>query len=286
MAQVARKPLVLVVDEHRDTREMYRIVLDVAGYRAAEAASVEEGLRTASLLRPRAVVCDWRLPDGDALALARGLRGQPGGGRIALVAIAGAMLGERRTARALRSGFDRVIEKPVLPDAVVATIEHVLHVRELRALRTAAVRIQRQAASLLRHASAVAPGTGHGPQLAVEIAARVSDRLPSGTAFVIADDEGRYLAVSGALASLAGYSPDALAGLSVWDLTPVPDEAAGRILWNTFIAAGAQEGDYVLRTRDGSLIEARYSAIANIAPGLHVSVITPVAVSRPCIFVS
>jgi hypothetical protein len=38
-----------------------------------------------------------------------------------------------------------------------------------------------------------------------------------------------------------------------------------------------QEGLYTLRRRDGRIIQAQYCAIANIAPGLHVSALAVAA---------
>ena len=59
----------------------------------------------------------------------------------------------------------------------------------------------------------------------------------------------------------------------MWDLAPPPETVSGAGLWSSFIASGSQEGRYTLRRRDGVPVEAQYCAIANIAPGLHVSAI-------------
>ena len=61
--------------------------------------------------------------------------------------------------------------------------------------------------------------------------------------------------------------------MSVWDLTPLPNAPEGQGLWQQFIASGTQEGQYLLRHRDGRAVEARYVALANIAPGWHLSAI-------------
>jgi hypothetical protein len=48
----------------------------------------------------------------------------------------------------------------------------------------------------------------------------------------------------------------------------------GNGLWKQFIATGVQEGHYILRRRDGAAVEAQYCALANIAPGWHVSALS------------
>jgi PAS domain S-box-containing protein len=99
----------------------------------------------------------------------------------------------------------------------------------------------------------------------------VAARSGESVTLIIADDSARYVAASGATRELTGYDANELTALSVWDLTPLPDAVDGHGLWREFIAAGTQEGHYLLRRRDGGAVEARYVALANIAPGWHVS---------------
>ena len=46
------RPLILVADDHEDTRLLFRTVLEVRGYRVIEAADGEETVRTAESARP------------------------------------------------------------------------------------------------------------------------------------------------------------------------------------------------------------------------------------------
>ena len=61
----------------------------------------------------------------------------------------------------------------------------------------------------------------------------------------------------------------------MWDLAPASDAPAVRRRWHSLIDSGTQEGSYTLRHRDGRDVAARYYAVANVAPGLHVSAIAP-----------
>jgi PAS domain S-box-containing protein len=94
-------------------------------------------------------------------------------------------------------------------------------------------------------------------------------------AVLIADDAGRYVAANQRAVRLTGFSVEQLLSLTVADLTPVPYTADFQSLWREFITAGAQKGTYQLRRQDGSVVHVHYAAWANIAPGMHVTVLTP-----------
>jgi PAS domain S-box-containing protein len=90
-----------------------------------------------------------------------------------------------------------------------------------------------------------------------------------------ADNTGRYVAVNSLATTLTGYTRGELLRMSVKDLTPAMRQDASGELWQRFIQAGAQSGDYVLERRDGSPVNVHYAAYASVAPGVHVSVLTP-----------
>ena len=89
-----------------------------------------------------------------------------------------------------------------------------------------------------------------------------------------ADNTGRYVAVNSYATTLTGYSRAELLQMSVKDLTPAMRQDASGELWQRFIQAGAQSGDYVLERRDGAPVNVHYAAYASVAPGVHVSVLT------------
>jgi PAS domain S-box-containing protein len=96
-----------------------------------------------------------------------------------------------------------------------------------------------------------------------------------GVSALAADNSGRYIAVNERASTLTGYSRGELLAMSVKDLTPaMAQDATGR-LWSRFIEAGAQAGDYVLERKDGAPVSVHYAAYASVAPGVHVSLLTP-----------
>jgi PAS domain S-box-containing protein len=93
-------------------------------------------------------------------------------------------------------------------------------------------------------------------------------------ALLIANNRGRYIVANRAAARLTGYAGHELLQLSVWDLTPPVKQAVGRRLWRAFLVRGRMGGTYLLRRKDGQIVGARYAAIANVLPGIHVSLLS------------
>jgi CheY-like chemotaxis protein len=65
---------ILVVEDEPDMAATYERVLRRAGHRVVTAASRAEGMRLLERLRPRLVISDLRLPDGDGLDIIRAAR--------------------------------------------------------------------------------------------------------------------------------------------------------------------------------------------------------------------
>jgi PAS domain S-box-containing protein len=88
---------------------------------------------------------------------------------------------------------------------------------------------------------------------------------------LIADNRGRYVDVNHAATRLTGYSRAELLRMAIWDLTPRPGRTAGARLWRAFLKRGRMSGDYHLCRKDETLLTARYFAVANVLPGVHVA---------------
>jgi PAS domain S-box-containing protein len=265
-------PLVLVVDDDSDTRELYRLVLEVSSYRVAEAASVAAAISAAQGLRPDVILSDWRLGDGDGLELCTALHRHGPTRRIPVVAVTGMTLSPEIRLRARALGCDTFLTKPVDLDTLVRALASTMHVKHARTLRAAAVRLRRFAAEARRNATRL---TTARALTGADLLAASRARVDASVALIIADDSGRYVAANDRAAELTGYSANVLTTLSLADLTPEPDAETGQHLWSNFIETGAQEGVYLLKRRDGRSIPMRYVAIANIAPGLHLSALSP-----------
>jgi two-component system, cell cycle response regulator DivK len=121
-------PLVLVVEDYPDAREMYCEYLRFSGFRVAEARNGEEALEKAFTLLPDVVLMDLALPLMDGWEATRRLKGDRRTADILVVALTGhALAGHAEGAR--RAGCDAFVTKPCLPDDLVDEIRRLLDLR-------------------------------------------------------------------------------------------------------------------------------------------------------------
>lgn len=116
---LANTPLVLIVDDDIDTREMYGWCIEGRGFRVALASTAGGALAHAAAEVPDVVITDYTLPGGDGFALADTLREAPATRHVPLILVSGRDFAGEAHAKALRL-FDRVLLKPVLPDELIA----------------------------------------------------------------------------------------------------------------------------------------------------------------------
>ena len=69
-----QKPLVLVVDDYQDAREMYAEYLNFSGFRVTEASTGDEAVEKAFAQRPDVILMDLSLPGMDGWAATRQLK--------------------------------------------------------------------------------------------------------------------------------------------------------------------------------------------------------------------
>lgn len=121
----AHSPLVLVVDDFDDNREMFTEFLSFSGFRVAQAATGKEALEQAFSLLPDLILMDLSLPELDGLEATRCLKSDERTKRIPIVALTGhALAGHSRDAR--DAGCEAFLTKPCLPDVLVGEIRRVL----------------------------------------------------------------------------------------------------------------------------------------------------------------
>ncbi|MDX1644339.1 MAG: ATP-binding protein, partial [Thermoanaerobaculia bacterium] len=99
-------------------------------------------------------------------------------------------------------------------------------------------------------------------------------------AIVLADDEACWIEVNPATCRLLGRSRDELVGSYPWDLTPEGNEEDGRRLWKRFLEDGVLDGEFPLVDAEGKTIYTDYSAVANILPGLHLSIMSDITARK------
>jgi len=123
------EPLVLVVEDYRDAREMYAAYLQFSGYRVAEATDGVEAIEKALDLMPDIILMDLALPKMDGWEATRRLKLDERTRHIPIVALTGhALAGHAEGAR--QAGCDAFVTKPCLPDALVAEIQRMLASRQ------------------------------------------------------------------------------------------------------------------------------------------------------------
>jgi two-component system cell cycle response regulator DivK len=109
------RPLVLVVEDYEDAREMYAAYLSFSGYRVAEATNGIEAIEKAIELTPDIILMDLALPRMDGWEATRRLKMDER---------------TRHAEGARRAGCDSFVTKPCLPDALVAEIHRMLAERD------------------------------------------------------------------------------------------------------------------------------------------------------------
>jgi CheY-like chemotaxis protein len=118
-------PLVLLVEDDRDTREMYEIGLEMAGLRLAAVGTAREAMSAAVQLAPRVIVTDLTLPDMDGVELCRELANDQRTRAIPILALTGRSQAEQ-LARTTAAGARRVIIKPCPPDELALAIRELI----------------------------------------------------------------------------------------------------------------------------------------------------------------
>ena len=119
-------PLILVVDDYQDAREMYAEYLQYSGFRVAEAKNGSEAVAQARSLRPDLILMDLSLPGMDGWEATRVLKADEDTKDIPIVALTGhALAGASEGAR--KAGCDSFVTKPCLPDDLVVEVRRMLN---------------------------------------------------------------------------------------------------------------------------------------------------------------
>jgi CheY-like chemotaxis protein len=114
---------VLAVDDEVDSRGLLRVVLESAGASVTTAASAAEALGLIESSPPDVLVADIGMPDMDGFDLIKHVRRMPNpaAAQVPAAALTAFARSEDRT-RALQSGFEMHLAKPVDPGELVASV--------------------------------------------------------------------------------------------------------------------------------------------------------------------
>ncbi len=122
---------VLVVDDEGDVRDLVQRLIEMAGGTASVAASADEALASIAAAPPHILICDIGMPGEDGYSLIRKLRALPGHspGALPAIALTAYARSEDRT-KAIRSGFQNHLSKPVDPGELLAVVSSLVGRRE------------------------------------------------------------------------------------------------------------------------------------------------------------
>lgn len=120
-------PLILIVDDNADAREMYGLYLEHEGFRWAEAVNGQDALTQTTLEKPALILMDATMPRMDGWEAARLLKQDAATSHIPLIMLTAHAFDEDRE-RAKKVGADGFLAKPVLPDALAREIRQILNV--------------------------------------------------------------------------------------------------------------------------------------------------------------
>jgi PAS domain S-box-containing protein len=114
---------VLAVDDEEDALGLLRVVLETAGARVTTASSALAALELIESLKPDVIVADIGMPEIDGFELIKRIRALPNSeaSNVPAAALTAFARSDDRT-RALQSGFEMHLAKPVDPGELVASV--------------------------------------------------------------------------------------------------------------------------------------------------------------------
>lgn len=124
----SHSPVVLVVDDHEDTRQMSLLVLKSQGFSAVVAGGGEAGFAHACERRPDVIVTDLAMPDGDGWELMQRLASDPRTRDIPVVMLT-ACATEAVRQRAQVAGVAAFFFKPCAPDVLADELRRLIAAR-------------------------------------------------------------------------------------------------------------------------------------------------------------
>jgi DNA-binding response OmpR family regulator len=121
----SRSSTVLLVEDDRSLRELYRAALTSAGFAVVAVEDGLDALRRVEHTAPQAVVLDLALPRLDGRDVSRELRSRSSTRHIPIVVVSGTDTRDLNPA-----DFACVLQKPIDPEAVVFAVERSLRRRD------------------------------------------------------------------------------------------------------------------------------------------------------------
>lgn len=116
---------ILLIEDNEQNRYLATFLLEKNGFKVVAAPDGPSGIELARSLRPDLILLDIQLPGMDGYAVARALRQDEALRSTPIIAVTSyAMVGDKE--KALESGCNGYVEKPINPDTFVSEIAQFL----------------------------------------------------------------------------------------------------------------------------------------------------------------
>lgn len=121
MSAMTSRPVVVLVEDNDDLRQLFEFLLDDHGYQVVTAVDGPSGVECVLANQPKVALIDVGLPGFDGHEVARQVRAALGD-TVSLVALTGfSQAGDLASSR--QAGFDHHLAKPVEVDDLLALLE-------------------------------------------------------------------------------------------------------------------------------------------------------------------
>jgi two-component system cell cycle response regulator DivK len=118
----ASRPCVLVVEDHEDTREMLRTILEMQNFAVLEAADGQAGFQLAVDEQPDLVLMDLTLPRVDGVEATKAIRNHAGISEVPIIFLSARAEPAGKTA-AFAAGCNDYLTKPLKLDDVLLKVQ-------------------------------------------------------------------------------------------------------------------------------------------------------------------
>jgi len=119
------RPLVLIVEDQSELRQLYAQQLSISGFDVIEAENGADAVAHTASHAPDVILMDLSLPIVDGWEATRRLKADHRTAHIPVVALT-AHDGSGELQRATRAGCDWFVPKPCPPDALISEVRRVL----------------------------------------------------------------------------------------------------------------------------------------------------------------
>ena len=119
------RPLVLLVDNNSDNREMYAEYLRIRNFRVIACSDAEASLDFARACVPDIILLELRMNRMNGIEVLVRLRQEPSLARVPVVALTASVLSFERAA-AMAAGFTELLAKPCFPEDLAGAIRRII----------------------------------------------------------------------------------------------------------------------------------------------------------------